>query len=567
MSEINKYLIAIETKETSDPEKAESIKKRIEDPTEVRKNFGVLHKDILSMGAGSRTAADEKFIGQAFKALNSVITTIVQTLKGIQQPTAKKPKQQEAKEETKATKEVTSGLRKTSKELEKTAISLEKTTKELQKSKKEQPKKTTGTVPWAGEEQPPIPVPKSKIKQKKSKRRWDLVAPSAPATEVEARATEQEKKRAAEQEKKRAAEKPKIPHRRPTGKEASLIDSSDALMSQIKNDFRKFKKNLADTIRTRLQTEHASGFQVVEGKKGAYTRRGGTEILKIADMAKLTNALVKLTNATDKEITALAEKGPEAMIERASTVSMENLVSGFGKTGKTRMSGSLKQITEYLNKHGYEGTNAAVQKLITRQTTKEKKLPVSERQGVTTRQLKQALGGAKATQQDINKVLAETSGKEYIGRNIGEAIQEVVVPRPVAGPQGLPAVQLQTGRHRALAPEYEFTPGILAASEFAGKLIKTGGKDLPGKDITDRIKGTITDKYVDERGKVTTKVPNIKQMMVAGDVGGMAAHASDIMEVMKTDKKGRLELINAYRTVLGAKGKKVIEVIPKGKTE
>ena len=540
MADINKYEILISTKETSDPKKAESIKKSLDSPSVAFTNQDEIRREIASFATPEGPQLNTKdiaFLNSALNKLASIIKSIITVGVGVGGTCGKSPVR---------------GFGDVSEE--------EAVPSRPRRKRKKVITPPPSVSPWQEEEQPPIEQPKPVTKRKGKQKKWDWVAPSERKAEVVE----------AERAKKEKAEQPKIPARRTTGKEISLVESSDALMSQIKNDFAKFKKSLADTIRTRLQTEHAGGFKVVEEKGGAYTRRGGTEVLKIANVRELTSALLKLTNSVEKTA-ALEKEGPAAMIEHASDVVAKEMIGKLGKKEKTQSAEAVRRTVAYINKHGYEGSNEAIKKLVKGRAEKERGIPLEERKGISVRQFNKVMAAdatARGVEPNIRSVFGETVAKEEINRTIGKAVKEVVIPRPVAGPQGLPAIKIPSGGHRALAPEYEFTPGILAAGEFAGKLIKAGGKALPEKAVTERLQRVTTDKDIDARGRVITKVPNIKQMMVAGDVGGMAAHASDIMEVLKTDKKGRLELISAYRTVLGKKGEKIAtETIPKGKKE
>lgn len=534
MADDNKYTITIATKDTSDPEKAEGIKQRIESPQESLKDIGALHKDILAFGNKSGTSQDKEFIGQAFNKFMTVLNTATRSVSGVGQNIEKEQKETSEESGAKEIKKAASNLEEVTTELKEV---IKETRREGNKEKK--PKTKPGqksAPPWEGEEQPPLPES-------------DLIFSSG--------------------RNKKKTYQPGLPARRATGEKKSFIESSDALMSQIKSDFAKFKEKFASSMRTRLQAEHDEGFKVVEGKGGAYTRRGGTEVLKIANMPELINALIKLTNSTEKTA-ALADEGPAAMIGHASDVVAEQMIGKLGTKPKAQDAKAIKQIVSNINKYGYEGSNKAIQKLVKSQEVKEKNIPIGERKGINVSQFKETIeadAAIKGTKPNIRPVFAETVAKEEINRTIGKSIQEIVIPRPVAGPQGFPAMQMKSGGHRTLSPEYEFSPGILEAGEFARKLIGVGGKNLPDKAITERIQGATTNRYINKEGKSVSKVPNIRQMMVAGDVGGMASHASDIMEVLKTDKKGRLELINAYRTVLSAKGQKVSDTIPTGKKE
>jgi hypothetical protein len=606
VAEGNLYIIRIETKDTSDPEKAENVEKSLRDPISAIANQDQIRKDIANLAPKGRgTTEDSKFQGQSLKKLDSITKNAARGFDVPPKTKTKIPQDTGAKEtkeaadkligaagaiEKAAKQEGTEGKKGAKTTIPQPKTGREKPTQEeYNEYKKEREQKLTdehnkkvarrnAEAKRLQDKQTKTPVPPSYVteeipagqppekpiqptQKKKPKRKREWVASSA----VETKAEETERK------KQEATKRPKIPSRRTTGEGQSVIESSDALMNQIRSDFAKFKKSLASTIRTRLQTEHAGGFKIVEGKGGAYTRRGGAEVLKIANMKELTNALLKLTNSM-KDTEALAEKGPAAMIEHASDVVAKGMIGKLGKKEKTQSAAAVRQTVDYINKHGYEGSNAAIKELVKDKTEAERDIPIEKRKGIGVRQFNAAMARdatKRGVEPDVRSVFAETVAKEEISRTIGKSIKEIAIPRPVAGPQGLPAVQIPSGGHRSLAPEYEFTPGILAAGEFAGKLIGAGGKALPDEAITKRVQRTLTDKEIDERtGKVKTKVPNIKQMMMAGDVGGMAEHASDVTEVLKTDKKGRLKLIDAYRTSIGAKeGKAPTEKIPSGKKE
>ncbi|MEA3342341.1 MAG: hypothetical protein U9R15_20435, partial [Chloroflexota bacterium] len=540
MADINKYEILISTKETSDPEKAESIKKSLDSPSVVFSKQDEIRREIASFAPPEGQQLNTKdiaFLNSALNKLASIIRSIITVGVGAG-GLGSKPSARSFGD-----------------------VGEEEVVSPRPKRKRKKAIAPPSDVPpWEGEEQPPPPARAKPVTKKKAERKWDWVSPSEQKTEAEDVA---EAKRA----KREKSKQPRLPARRATGEKKSFVESSDALMSQIKSDFAKFKEKFARGVRTRLQAEHDEGFKVVEGKRGAYTRRGGTEVLKIANMRELTNALIKLTNSTEKTA-ALAKEGPAAMIGHASGVVAEQMIGKLGTKPRAQDTKAIKQIVSHINKYGYEGSNKAIQELVKSQEVKEKNIPIGERKGISVRQFKKTIetdAVDRKIKPSIRPVFAETVAKEEINRTIGKSIQEIVIPRPVAGPQGFPAMQMKSGGHRTLSPEYEFTPGILEAGEFARKLIGVGGKNLPDKAITERIQRATTNRYIDKEGKSVAKVPNVKQMMVAGDVGGMASHASDIMEVLKTDKKGRLELINAYRTVLSAKGEKVSGKIPTDK--
>ncbi|NIA12268.1 MAG: hypothetical protein GWP10_21755, partial [Nitrospiraceae bacterium] len=564
MADINEYKISIETKDVSDKKRAERVRQSLQNPIDAVKNQDTIREDIakiVSKPGSNLTEKDLKFVNQALEQLSGITKNVARNtevksgskglsseglignFKNVQDTQAK-----EIKGLATDLKDAANDIKIAAKELQKTVEEVR--SEEVQQAgilKKKKRTSTAGTPPWAGEEEPPIPGEQPKPTKKKIlKKEQNLVQP-VTVTEVS---------------KPEVTRIPRIISRRATGKETSLIESSDALMAQIKNDFIKFKNSLATTIRTRLEAEHAGSFQVVEGKGGAYTKHGGTEVLKIANMKLLTDALLKLTNSVEKTA-ALEKEGPAAMIKGASSHVVADMVATMGKTVAIQQREALKRTTSYINKYGYSGENKVVQKLVERQTKKESKIPISERKGINVNQLKRAIG-----ESDISSVVAETIGKENISRVIGKAIQEVAIPKPVAGPQGLPAVKLQSGRYRALAPEYQFTPGILKASEFARKLIKTGGKSLPDKAIIERVQEAVSTTRISERtGERVAKVPNVRQMLVKNDIAGIASLSSDVMEVMKTDKKGRLKLINAYEKVLGGKGEKILTKSPIGKKE
>jgi hypothetical protein len=435
VADINKYEITISSRDTSDPEKAESIKKSLESPSNVVRNQDVIRKEISKFGKKAGGAAEDfTLYDQALAKFNNVLKNAAKGFTPV--PTSKTKTSKSDDQTTKDLREAAADNKETSKNLKEVSKNLKKETEKKEEEVKDKkvsvapvvPTKTgsakktaleeyedtkqkrkgiksrTGATqeeydkykqererelitehnkkvakinrlrgkktptqqhavepPWQGEEQPPIEQLKPVTKKKEKTRKWDWVASSVQKEEAEA----------AERAKKEKTKQPRLPARRTTGKEVSLVESSDALMSQIKSDFAKFKERLASTIRTRLQTEHAGGFKVVEGKGkgGAYTRRGGTEVLKIANMRELTNALLKLTNSTEKTA-SLAKKGPSAMIEHASNVVSEDMITKLGKKDTTRAAAATRQTVAYINKHGYEGSNAAVKELVKNQERK-----------------------------------------------------------------------------------------------------------------------------------------------------------------------------------------------------
>jgi len=339
-----------------------------------------------------------------------------------------------------------------------------------------------------------------------------------------------------------------LPSQTQTAEQRSLISSSDVLMSQIQKDFINFKVNFAKSIRAQLTSSHGRAFQVIGQGAMPYTRRGGAEVLKIANIDMLIGALKNLTNISEKQALALVkEKGPGELVKRASRAAMQELSGGFGKTKPEQTSQSIAKITEYINKHGYEGLNKGIKKIVQN---------LKPESGVVEEQIRTALltkkGGTAVSQTKLQDLLAETAGRTRVQERIGAAIQEIKIPRPQAGPQGLPAIQMQSGRQRALTEEYRFTPGIMVAQSRAQQIAGAGGITSP-----------IAKRAV---GKIEEAAPELPRMILKDEKAALAEHSSNIMTVMKTDKKGRLDLINAYRETLSAKyGKKPTQPIPEGK--
>ena len=332
----------------------------------------------------------------------------------------------------------------------------------------------------------------------------------------------------------------------------SLIDSSDVLMNQIRKDYESFKVKFAKTVKSQLVSAYGESFQIIGKGSAQYTKRGGVDVLKIADIGILVNALKMLTNTTEEAALKLAkEKGAEALVTKASRATMEEFSGEFGKTKTERTQRSIAKITEYINKHGYEGLNKGIQQIVQKQQARGL--------GVTEQQIRKALvvreEGAKrgaVSQERLMDLLSETAGRSRVYERIGAAIKEIEIPRPQKGPQGMPAMQMPSGRYRALAQEYRFTPGIMVAQKMAENIISTGGKEIESKKALAQ--------------KVQKISPELPKMIVEDQKAALAEHASSIMDVMKTDKKGRLELINAYRTTLSAKyGREPTQQIPKSK--
>jgi len=322
-----------------------------------------------------------------------------------------------------------------------------------------------------------------------------------------------------------------------TAESKSLIDSSNSVMSQIQRDFINFKINFGKSVREHLTSAHGEAFKVIGSKKDQYTQRGGSDVLKIADMGKLVNVLRKLGTVTEKEIVSLKSTGPGKMLEKAIGPIMEQAGLGIKKT-KGGMSGLINKITDNINKHGYEGLNKALKTLVKSKegrdvTTKDVRKAVSEVPEGKTR--------TSISQDKLYKVLSETAGRTSMRDYLGDAIKEIEIPRPVRGPQGAPSIKAQSGRYRALTKEYSFTPGIMVAAKKAEGIIKSSSVG----QITDKTKSSFKE-----------TVPKIGSMLLGDKKAEIASFSSNIVDVMKTDRRGRQDLIKAYReTITSRKGK------------
>jgi len=464
VASVNKYEITVSTKDTSDPKKAERIKKQLDDPTYVSKNLDVLRKDIGSMSSEAGTKGDDRFVRQAVRRLKSITDSVVKASAGLTQVKGKQPKQTQTVKEN---KDVVNELKEAAKETKKAAKDIKEAAKEFKSEVKKTKKDKVSITKTSKAEDAALWESKQEVVPKKTVSRRPKVKPhSTPADlEVDGYYSEERvvkrRKRADDlaRRKKRIVEKkiqpdvvdepvqlprtsqtPKkkfeytvpmstidkvsisnavlsqrkerisLPSQTQTAEQRSLISSSDVLMSQIQKDFKNFKVNFAKSIRAQLTSSHGRAFQVIGEGKMPYTRRGGAEVLKIANIDMLIGALRSLTNISMDTAIAMKKSGSVSeMVTKASRGAMIKRSAESHATSKQ----TISEITKYINKHGYEGLNEGITKIVRKQRP--------EGGGVTEQEIRKALlvkkEGAKrrtVSPEGLQDLLAETAGRSYV---------------------------------------------------------------------------------------------------------------------------------------------------------